>query len=233
MYDNIFHFKQFSINDSDCGMKVCTDSVLFGAWINVANAKKILDIGTGSGLISLMLAQKSSATITAIEICGEAANNAAINFLNSPWANRLQIINSSFEDYVKTSFEKYDTIVCNPPWYNCIKPLDSKRKTAKHRETLEYETIVAGVNKLLSNTGIFHVVLPCSESENFRHKALISGLYLNSEILIYTKINNKPKRIFMSFGFERKNIEKEYISIYDKNGQYSDKYKKIIYDFYV
>ncbi len=234
MNKNYFRFKYFSINDSNCGMKICTDSVLFGAWLTVNNnINKILDIGAGSGLISLMLAQKSDAYITAVEICKDAAYCAEENFKQSKWNDRLKIINISLEDFVNKTNETFEMIVCNPPWFNSIKPSDEKRQNARHRESLNYETLLFSVKKLLTPNGDFFAVLPLFEKDVFCKFALINELYLNKETIIHTRQNKKPKRVFLKFSFTRQIKQSNYIKIYDDNGDYSSVYKEITKDYYI
>lgn len=233
MNKNLFHFKQFSINDNACGMKICTDSVLFGAWLNADKANEILDIGTGSGLISLMLAQKTKANITAIEICKDASYCAKENFKLSKWENRLEIINISLEDFINKFDRQFDMIVCNPPWFNSIKPKEHKRLNARHRDSLDYETLIRAVLKLLIKDGSFSVVLPYSEKNNFSNIALLNGLYLINETQILTTLNKQPKRVFLSYSLIRQVKQSNYINLYDNKGNYSTEYKQITKDFYL
>src|SRR5437016_1645971 len=133
MSDTTFHFRQFTVHQDKCAMKVGTDSVLLGSWVNAADSTDILDIGTGSGIIALMLAQKSFAQIDAIDVDENACNQAKENFKISPWFDRLHVIHQSFQDYSKSTSKKYNLIVSNPPYFHhASKPSEESRLNARH-----------------------------------------------------------------------------------------------------
>ena len=171
MSNNYFQFKQFKIEQDNCAMKVCTDSCLFGAWITLpVNTKSILDIGTGTGLLSLMLAQKSTAKIDAIEIDENAVAQATINFNNSIWKDRLTCFSGDIKDFTFT--RKYDFIVCNPPFYKDEFSSTSKgEKIAKHSLFLSLEDLMNSINNLLNNDGKFAILLPFYRKEEFEKLA--------------------------------------------------------------
>jgi tRNA1Val (adenine37-N6)-methyltransferase len=152
-----FRFKQFSVDDSKCAMKVGTDAVLLGAWADVTCAETILDIGTGCGLIALMAAQRSNAHITAIDIDESTTLQSKENFLSSPWHDRLEAIHiEQFQpDYL------FDLIICNPPFFkNALKTPFHERNLARHNDSLSFESLVSHVNILLSENGKFFFILP-------------------------------------------------------------------------
>ncbi len=153
-------------------MKVGTDGVLLGAWADCDNAKRILDIGTGTGLIALMMAQRSQAQIDAIEIDEHASEQAIENVNRSPWASRVNVINKSLQDYSKVENKAYDLIVSNPPYFqNSMFAPDKKRTDARHNSNLELEDLLKGAKKLLSNDGKLSIILPYLEGNMFILKA--------------------------------------------------------------
>src|SRR5436190_6902240 len=146
MSETTFRFKQFTIHQDKCAMKVGTDSVLLGSWVDTAQATDILDIGTGSGIIALMLAQKSFAQIDAIDVDGNACEQAEENFKSSPWMDRLHVIHQSFQDYATGTEKKYDLIVSNPPYFqDAFKPAEESKLKAKHGDLLCFAELVDGV----------------------------------------------------------------------------------------
>ena len=167
--NNIFHFKEFKIDQSDCAMKVNTDGVLLAALIQSENPKKILDIGTGTGLIALMLAQRfSAATIDAVEIDQKAANRAGENFSESPFSDRLKSFHSSIEDFFIKNSELYDLIVSNPPFYSeDYRSENQQRDLARFQEAMPFEDLIDAAALLLSENGIFSVIIPYKVEERF------------------------------------------------------------------
>ena len=170
-----FQFKQFTVWHDKCAMKVGTDGVLLGAWTPVKSSVRILDIGTGTGLVALMLAQRSTASITALEIDEAAAAQATENINRSPWKNRIEVIQQDFKHYSsKNGISKFDTIVSNPPYFNAsLKCSDEQRNKARHNDSLTYEELLAGVSGLLSQEGTFTIVIPmdvCEQIKTLVHK---------------------------------------------------------------
>lgn len=168
----MFRFKQFAVRQDRCPMKVGTDGVLLGAWAEVRPGdRRMLDVGTGTGLIALMLAQRSAAWITAVDIDVECATQAAENFAASPWADRLDAVSVAVQRY--DPVEKFDLIVSNPPYYvdSLLSP-DEGRNTARHAAGLPFGELAAAVVRLLSPGGRFALVLPPVEMQRFRSAAL-------------------------------------------------------------
>src|SRR5664279_1596216 len=144
-----FRFKHFSVDDSKCAMKVGTDGVLMGAWADVSAAEKILDIGTGCGLIALMAAQRSNANITAIDIDEDATLQSKENFLSSPWHERIEAIHATVQQFQPDFL--FDLIICNSPFFkNALKTPYHERNLARHNDTLPFDSLVSSVNRLLS-----------------------------------------------------------------------------------
>src|SRR5688572_22601587 len=162
--DKQFHFKQFSVRHDRSGMKVGTDGVLLGAWVEVKNAKRLLDIGTGTGVIALMLAQRTqpNVTIDAIEIDRDAIEDASENFSSSPWSNRFTLHRGRVQEF--STSKKFDIIVSNPPYFiDSYKPPNDQRIIARHAESLSFEDLLRVSEKLLEENGTLNVVLPYTE----------------------------------------------------------------------
>ncbi len=159
--NNWFEFKQFRIEQQKAAMKVGTDGVLLGAWTPIVDAQRILDVGTGTGLIALMLAQRSNARIDAVEIDKLASEEAEFNFAQSPWNDRLNVFNTNFQVFVNLPFVPYDLIVSNPPFFiNSLKTKCAALSVARHDEMLSFDQLITGAKRLLSNTGRFCVIIP-------------------------------------------------------------------------
>src|SRR5688572_28245976 len=175
--DKQFHFKQFSVRHDRSGMKVGTDGVLLGAWVEVKNAKRLLDIGTGTGVIALMLAQRTQpdVTIDAIEIDPDAIEDASENFSSSPWSNRFTLHRGRVQEF---SSKKFDILVSNPPYFiDSYKPPNDQRIIARHSESLSFEDLLRVSEKLLTENGTLNVILPYTEGLQFIDLAEKSGYY--------------------------------------------------------
>lgn len=230
-----FQFKQFSIQDENSAMKVGTDAVLLGAWNNPRNYNSILDIGTGSGIIALMMAQKSFAKIDAIDIDFNSVQDAIINFKNSPWSENLVAIHSSLSDYIKQSENKYDLILSNPPFFNnSLKSSSDRKNLSKHTSTLSHKDLLLGVRNLISINGKFAVIIPYDQMKSFFNIALIEGLYCYKKLIIYPTPNKPANRIIMEFSLKKENqIMEEELIIRDASGKFSEQYKTLTKDFYI
>jgi len=196
----LFNCKQFSLSDEGCGMKIGTDAVLLGAWTDTTNCKSILDIGTGSGIIALMLAQKSSAIIDAVEIDATAAVTAQNNFENSPWKSRLHINNMSLNEFLKINSRTYDLIVCNPPFFNnSLLSDDAGKNQAKHNVSLTYKELVYTASLLLNPEGSLSVILPFDEKKAFSDICQLHNLKCIKTTEIIPVIDKKTNRILMEW----------------------------------
>ena len=217
-------------------MKVGTDAVILGAWVNVKDSKKILDIGTGTGVIALMLAQKSPAEITAIEIGKDAYEQALENVRFSKWPTQVSVQNISFQDYYTLSTEKFDLIVTNPPYFtDSLKSKEESRASARHNDTLPFDILISGVKKLLHAQGKFYLILPAKEGDIFRDMAEQKGLHLSKLLRIRTKADKTTeKRHVMRFEFTPKSFSEETIVIeQDARHDYTQEYKDLTKDFYL
>lgn len=236
MPESHFRFKKFVIHQDRCAMKVGTDGVLLGAWIQPGNnIKRILDIGTGTGLLALMLAQKSNAMIDAIDIDPSSVKQASENFSNSPWPERLKAIHGSFQHFSHSTSEKYDLIVSNPPYFSdSFKTAVSSRTQARHSdESLSFEALIDGVVKLLSPFGTFYLILPLKEGELFENLAAAKGLFANQITNVVTRKGKPIKRLLMSFQFYRKEKINGGLIIQDDDGNFSEDYRKLTDEFYL
>lgn len=214
-------------------MKVGTDGVLLGAWSKAIEGN-ILDIGTGTGLIALMLAQRTqTALIDAIEIDKLASEETEKNFDNSDWKERLIRINSSIQNYHPQ--KKYDIIVSNPPFFiNATKAPEATRNNARHTDTLSFDELISSVKRLLANTGIFSLILPLNEANYFIKLALQSKLFLNRKCLVKPNPSKSAKRVLMEFSFSEKEIVEEELTIETENRhEYTKEYISLTKDFYL
>ena len=233
MSKSTFAFKEFSIRQDKCPMKISTDSVLLGAWVNLEKAKSILDIGTGTGVIALMLAQRSSANIDAIDICNESYAQAKENFSESKWDKRLKCYLTTLQDFSPKI--KYDIIVSNPPFFNC--PLTHKEKEgsqARYTHKLSFSDLADGVIRLLSPKGKFFVILPIHEGACFTNEAEKRNLFLTNFVWVKTTSRKKtPKRILMQFEFSRKVFSEDAVLVIQSDTTYTDECKQLTEEYYL
>lgn len=230
-----FVFKQFKIHQDKCAMKVGTDAVLLGAWVNATNAKTILDIGTGTGIISLMLAQKSEALIDAIDLDRNAYMQAQENIGCCKWSDRIQVHHISLQQYAINAKHKYDLIVSNPPYFvDSSKALEESRTNARHTDQLSFSDLLDGVLKLLSPAGKFYVILPTKESQLFREMAEEQKLYLTKLTRVITRTDKPEKRLLMKFEFVQAPLQEDSITIeQDERHIYTEQYKELTKDYYM
>lgn len=236
MANESFCFKQFSVKHDKCAMKVGTDAVLLGAWALTDNSEKILDIGTGTGVIALMLAQKCTATIDAIDIDESACNQAKENIHNSKWENRISVHHTSLQKFSENNPVKYDLIISNPPYFiDSSKANDVERTNARHADMLPHEELLNGVLKLISDKGKFHVILPLKEGELLRDMAEEKKLYLSKLTRVRTRADKSTeKRCLMQFELTRKTFAEDLLTIeLDERHNYTEEYKALTKDYYL
>ena len=233
MSNDFFKFKQFTIFHDRCGMKVGTDGVLLGAWVNVENVQRILDVGTGSGLISLQIAQRNKNTkLVAIEIDKETANQALENVEASPWRNRIQIICKNFRYY--DDIEKFDAIVSNPPYFiDALRSLDIKRRLARHVEELNYNLLFQHSKSLLNPRGAISIIIPSELEKLVLNTAWEYDFYLSRRTNVYTSPLKPCRRILFEFKNQQTKCEVNELYIKDGEGKYSDEYVALTHDFYL
>jgi tRNA1Val (adenine37-N6)-methyltransferase len=230
-----FYFKQFKVEDGRSTMKVGTDAVLLGALTNVSNARTILEIGTGSGVIALILAQRSGAMIDAVEIDEESAGQATENARSSNWHERINIIHDSLQDFTTKVSKKYDLIVSNPPFFSCsLKSPYKKRNLSRHDDELSYEELIDCSSQLLAPGASLWVILPVNESEVFTRIALKAGLFPSYRMIIIPKEGRKAHRCIIEFNESVTGSPKEKtLVILDVNGKHTAEYKALTKDFYI
>lgn len=235
MSQQYFEFKQFTINQDKCAMKVGTDAVLLGSWVDATSSKSILDIGTGTGIIALMLAQKSSAQIDAIDIDAGAFSQATENVALCKWKERIHIFHQSFQDFYSKRETKYDLVVSNPPYFiDSSKALAESRTAARHTDSLPFDDLIEGVVKLLDKKGKFCVILPFKEAEYFRELAEEKKLHLDKILRVKTRADKVEKRLLMQFEFNPTSFSESSIIIEeDERHSYSEDYKKLTKDYYL
>lgn len=234
MSNPYFQFKQFTIFHDKCAMKVGADGVTLGAWADVQNAKTILDVGCGSGLIALMLAQRSEAKITAIDIDENCALQAKENIENSPWKSRISVLHTSFQDFATKTTETYDLIVSNPPFFNnsLKNPLQS-RSIARHSETLPHVDLVKNAKKILSDNGKLCVILPVVEGERFIELAENEGLFCKQKVNVFPNHEKAAKRLLLEFKKKKSDCKISELTIEKERGIYTDEYSELVKDFYL
>ena len=234
-----FQFKQFTIHQDKTAMKIGTDGVLLGAWCSVDNyPDSILDIGSGTGIISLMIAQRSDAmTIDAVEIDENAYEQTVENFEQSNWADRLYCYNATFSEFateIKEEEERYDLIVSNPPFYtDDFKSNDSTRNKARFTSSLSFKELIVGVSKILSVNGIFSLIIPFKEEEIFMNLAKENKLFLNRVCRVQGNTSTEIKRSLLEFSFHQKELKEEQLTIEISRHQYTKEYIELTKDFYL
>ncbi len=216
-------------------MKVGTDAVLLGSWVEVSGKKKILDIGTGSGIISLMLAQRSEANITGLDIHKGSVEDAVLNFTNSRWATRLKAIQSSFQEYSSLCSESYDLIVSNPPFFtNSLKSPKQLKNISKHNDLLPYQDLIRGIRKIIAGSGKYCIIVPESDAAFINDLSTENGFHCVRQLTIYPKQSKPPSRVIMEFSTSKPDaVKKEIIIVRNDDNSYSTEYKLVTKDFYL
>ncbi|MCX6248878.1 MAG: methyltransferase [Bacteroidetes bacterium] len=215
-----FRFKQFVVEDDHSTMRIGTDAILLGCWAEPEPARSILEIGTGCGVIALMLAQKSDARIDAIDRDEKSVQQAGANFRGSPWSDQLNPVHISLQDFSQTSDKKYDLIITNPPYFSGSLPSpDDRRNLARHAALLSPGELVSGVNKLLLPGGTFWVILPSAEGTCFETLAASSGLFLQKQMDVKPKPRKPVNRKLYCFSLQPCSmpVREELIIHYDDN----------------
>ena len=227
-----FRFKQFAVEQDDVAMKVGTDGVLLGAWASCDGAERILDIGTGTGVIALMLAQRNTeAKIHAVEIDSTATQRARSNFDMSPWAERLDVECCAVQAF--NSAEKFDLIISNPPYFvDSLLPPDAKRSTARHTHDLTFEELDKEVCRLLADDGRFALILPTAEFEKYLS---ITHLHLVRRCDVHPTTGAAVKRVMAEFAKSKiVTPANENITIeQQRRGDYTEEYRVLTKDFYL
>jgi tRNA1Val (adenine37-N6)-methyltransferase len=236
--NHYFQFKQFTIQQEKSSMKVCTDSCLFGAWVaekmerKMIEPKSILDIGTGTGLLSLMAAQKCEAKIDAIEIDKDSYLQAKENFSKSRWSPRLQIMHADVKTQIAD--KKYDLIICNPPFYeNDLKSSDERKNMAKHHDTLTLEEMIAIIPNRLAENGHCAVLLPFHRVEHFKQLATRNNFFVTDEVQVKQTPQHPCFRGFLFFTNKKQPFTLRELIIKDNEGKYTPEFNYFLQDYYL
>ncbi|WP_299434883.1 methyltransferase [uncultured Aquimarina sp.] len=231
-----FKFKQFTVHQDRCAMKIGTDGVLLGSWVPISDeVNSILDIGAGTGVIGLMMAQRSYAeTIDALEIDDNAYEQAVENFEASDWGDRLFCYHASFQEFFQEIEDEYDLLVSNPPFYaDNYKTSDISRDTARFEDALPFEHLFVGASHLLSEKGKFAVILPFKEEERAIGIAKKTGLYPQKITRVKGNPSSEIKRSMLLFGFNEVAFESSELIIENARHQYTSEYIELTKDFYL
>ena len=231
----MFRFKQFSVDQTGCAMKINTDGVLLGALAEADGPKSILDIGTGTGVIALMLAQRfTDAIIDAVEIDQSAAATARRNFKNSVFHERLHIHCADINEYDENLERKYDLIVSNPPFYINSLGSPAERKTlAKHTEASFFEMLIKGIARSLTDKGCCWLILSTDAAAEVKPLIKQNGMCLWRTIDIYSYQHSGPHRAILCFGFAKVSYQTSKFTIYKAAGIYSEEYSKLLKPYFI
>lgn len=234
--NSYFQFKQFRIVQERSAMKVGMDGVLLGAWTNTSGTTRILDIGTGTGLIALMLAQKNAlAKIDALEIDRDAFEEAVLNVQQSEWNDRIHVFCQSFQDFSVEPKKKYDLIVSNPPFFsNGIKAPSGTRAQARHSDALPLDELISGAKRLLDFPGRMSFILPIESFSELENQAKANNLFISRLCRVKPNPVKPDFRILVELTNEDVNIRKETLMIeFDKHHDYTPEYRGLTKDFYL
>lgn len=234
MANNYFSFKQFTVFQDRCAFRVGTDGVLLGACTDITDARSILDIGTGTGLIALMLAQRSEAEITAIEPDRNSFEQACSNVENSKWGNRIKVINTLLQDYFPGP-TKYDLVVSNPPFFTDSLPNPDQVKAAtRHNIQMNNEELLSGVSRLIAAGGRFQVIMPYVEGNILIAEAQAFGMYCVNILKIKPLPTSEVRRLILTFSREKINTHESFLTIeHGKRHGFTEEYKNLTKDYYI
>ncbi len=231
-----FYFKQFTVQQDRCAMKIGTDGVLLGAWAEVSGAQQVLDIGAGSGVIALMLAQRTeTAQIHAVEVDAEAYGQACENVEATPWADRVHVFHAPIQDFTQTSGDQYDLIVSNPPFFSGgTFSASQDRNSVRHTIKLPHGDLLQAVRKLLSAAGSFCVVLPLIEGLRFAELAQDYHLFCTKMTEVRPKTDKPVERLLMQFQANPRPLLKDSLVVqHEERNDWTEEYIKLTGEFYL
>jgi tRNA1Val (adenine37-N6)-methyltransferase len=231
-----FRFKQFSVAQDRCAMKIGTDAVLLGAWTSLdLKPKSILDIGAGTGILALMMAQRSGAElIDAVEIDDDAYEQCVENFETSDWGDRLFCYHASLDEFTAEIEDQYDLIISNPPFFTeTFKTTNEVRNQARFEDAMPFTELIKSVSKLLSPNGEFNVIIPFSEEFSFTKLAAKEGLYPSKILHIRGQESRPLKRSMICFTFKKQTAQTHELIIEIARHQYTKEYTLLTKDFYL
>lgn len=233
MANTYFQFKKFIVHHGQCAMKVGTDGVLLGAWAPVDDFKEILDVGAGTGLISLQLAQRNEkARLVAVEVDEDAARQAQENVNLSPWANRIEVVHQDFCNF--ETDRRFDLIVSNPPYFiAALHSPDKQRDMARHAGSLNYEQLFLRASRLLHPHGMVALIIPAQVEKLVINTAWKHGFYTHKMLHVFSKPGKPCCRVLMVFTLSLLPCIDEYLCIRHADNSYTPEYKALTADFYM
>lgn len=233
MANQVFYFKQFHIHQDRCAMKVGTDGILLGAWAEVHGAKRLLDFGTGTGLLALMLAQRttSESQIVAVELEESAFLQAKENIETSPWSKRIQICHQDILEFSQNCQDKFDVIVANPPYFKpALKCKNAQRELARYTTHQCHLDWLNAAERCLNPEGKIHFILPFEEGKKLQKQTALSCLRACE---IITRAGKSPQRLLLTFSQNPMDIQESQLIIYDEQNQYTPEFIELTKDFYL
>ena len=228
-----FEFKKFKIHQNNAAMKIGTDGILLGAWADLSDKKKGIDIGSGTGIISIMLCQRNEILeIDSIEVSEKAVLDAKKNIKNCKWNERINLIHKDLRLF--STENKYDLIISNPPYFQkSLKPKDLDRLKARHEVSLNYKDVLNFSEKHLLKNGTINLILPIDQKQEVIEYAEKFGLYVSKECIVFPKPNKNPHRLLIELSKIKKTFESQSLTIEnDGRHNYTDNYKKLTREFY-
>lgn len=231
--NNGFTFKQFHVSHQACAMKVGTDGILLGAWANIDGAKNILDLGTGTGLIALMLAQRTLPTckISAVEIDQDAIKQAQENIKISPWYDRIHLYHADIVEFTQHPPYLFDYIVANPPYFTPAQDCKTmQRNIARYTLNYDHYDWLNAATQCLNETGKIHFILPYEAGKNLQKQTALCCI---EECEVITKVGKAPQRLLLTFSPKIQPIKHSQIIIYDENNQYHQDFIRLTQEFYL
>ena len=234
---DMFRFKQFTIDDQNSAMKVGTDGVLLGAWASMpCKEGLLLDIGCGSGILSLIMAQRSEGNliIDAIDIDEGAVTDSKNNFLSTTWNKNLNAICCNFVSYSKECVKKYDIVISNPPFFteDTLSP-DIKRSSARNTSSLSFDSLFDGVSEIITPNGVFAMITPAESYSYLAQIALLKGFYLRRLTWVVTVDGTEPKRVLTEWGRVQMQYTIDSLVVNTQDGSLTEVYKSLTKEYYL
>ncbi len=232
----MFHFKKFSLDDSKAAMKIGTDAVLLGAWAPCEHETRILDIGTGSGILALMMAQQNTGIpIDAVELESEAAAIARANVEMSPWAGQINVFNTTIQQFCSEAMHQYSLVICNPPFFTgSLKAPDKARTLARHNDSLPVEDLLECVSKILEKNGKAAFIIPADAFCYWQNEAAKHILFPSLITYLKSSPDQKPHRVLVVFTrIDSPDIPMTELSIYQGKSVYTQEYKDLTKNYYL
>ena len=229
-----FNFRQFVVHDEQSTQRVGTDAMLLGAWVNPGSARKVLDIGTGCGVLALMMAQQSEAQVDAIDVDGPSILEAKQNFLNSPWNSRINAIHASLAELAAPTLPGYDLIITNPPYFSkSLKSPSARKNQARHDDSLSLTELVSTVKKMLTPLGRFALILPADQAARCIPLCLSHTLHLTRRTSVHPKPAAPAKRVLLEFSLSGSTgVNETELNMVDASGKFSYAYLSMTGSFH-